>query len=75
MRLINGLAVSRGLTGMPYAGFGVSDAARELRMGWRLVPAAGGGFAFTLDATRRESGSGADPETEHRIGLGVTASW
>ena len=70
-----GLPVPGGFTGTPHVGFGVSDAAREVRMGWRLAPAASGGFAFTLDATRRESGSGADPETEHRIGLGVTASW
>ena len=62
-------------TGTPYAEFGLSDAARELRMGCRLAPAGGRGFTFLLDATRHESAGGVDPETEHRVGFGVTASW
>ena len=74
-----GLPVSGGLTGTPYAGFGVSDAAREVRMGWRLAPAGGGGFTFSLDAVRREGAgavdAGAEPAAEHRVGFGVTASW
>ena len=74
-----GLAVPGGLTGTPYAGFGVSDAAREVRLGWRLIPAGGGSFAFTLDAVRREgaggAAAGAEPAAEHRVGFGVTASW
>ena len=69
-----GLAVAGGFTGTPNVGFGVSDAAREVRMGWRLTPAAGG-FELNLDAVRRESAGGADPDTEHRIGVGVTATW
>ena len=73
-----GLAVSGGLTGTPHVGFGLSETAREVRLGWRLNPAGGGGFAFTLDAARREvvndpgpgSGTGSP---EHRVGFGITA--
>ena len=68
-----GLAVSGGFTGTPHVGLGLSDTARELRLGWRLSPAGGGGFELHLDAARTESG--VDPETEHRVGLGVTARW
>ena len=54
-----------GFTGTPNVGMGLSDTARELRLGWRLSPADGGDFEFHLDAARREavndpgSGSGA----------------
>ena len=68
-----GLAVSGGFTGTPHVGLGLSDAARELRMGWRLAPADGGDFELNLDAARRESE--VDSETEHRVGVGVTAHW
>ena len=68
-----GLAMSGGFTGTPHVGLGLSDTARELRLGWRLSPAVGGGFELHLDAARTESG--VDPETEHRVGLGVTARW
>ena len=59
-----------GFTGTPNVGFGLSDTAREVRMGWRLTPARGGDFEVNLDLTRREanddgSGSGA----EHAVGL------
>ncbi len=42
-------------TGTPDAGFGLSGAARDYRIGWRLTPAASGGpgFEVNLDATRR----------------------
>ena len=47
-----GLAVfGGGFTGTPNVGFGLSDTAREVRMGWRLTPARGSG-----------SGSGDLPE-------------
>ena len=45
-----------GFTGTPNVGFGVSDTARDYRLGWRLTPAASGdtGFEVSLDAMRRE---------------------
>ena len=44
-------------TGTPNLGFGLSDAAREYRIGWRLTSVVRGdpGFEVNLDATRRES--------------------
>ena len=67
-------------TGTPNVGFGLSDTAREVRMGWRLSPAGGGGFELNLDAARREAvndpgpGSGAG-SAEHRIGASLIARW
>ena len=61
-----------GFTGTPNVGLGLSDTARELRMGWRLSPAGGGGFELNLDAARRDS---AGDTPEHLIGIGVTARW
>ena len=63
-----------GFTGTPNAGFGLSETAREFRLGWRLNPAAAsaGGFEFRLDAARRD-GDGAAPE--HWVGFGVTSRW
>ena len=66
-----------GFTGTPHVGFGLSDTARELRMGWRLSSAtkgAAGGFELSLDAVRREAGNDDGPP-EHRIGFGLTARW
>ena len=63
-----------GFTGTPNVGMGLSDTARELRLGWRLAPAGGGGFELNLDAVRREAAND-DTPPEHRIGLGVTARW
>ena len=68
-----GMAVSGGLLGTPHVGLGLSDAARELRLGWRLSPADGGRFAVHLDAARREAVD--DDAPEHRIGVGVSAHW
>ena len=61
-----------GFTGTPNVGMGLSDTARELRMGWRLAPADGGDFEFHLDAARRDS---AGDVPEHRFGVGLTARW
>ncbi len=61
-----------GFTGTPHVGMGLSDTARELRLGWRLAPAGGGGFELHLDAVRRD---GAGDVPEHRIGFGLTARW
>ena len=61
-----------GFTGTPNVGMGLSDTARELRLGWRLAPAGGGDFELHLDAARRDS---AGDVPEHRIGFGLTARW
>ena len=70
-----GLALSGGLTGTPYVGFGLSETAREARMGWRLNRADGGAFGVHLDAARSDSGIEGAPETEHRIGARFTTHW
>ena len=64
-----------GFTGTPNVGLGLSDTARDYRLGWRLTPAAGGdtGFALSLDATRRESV--ADGGAEHGVMLRARTSW
>ena len=64
-----------GFTGTPNVGLGLSDTAREVRLGWRLTPAAGGdtGFELSLDATRRESAG--DGDTEHGVMLRARTSW
>ncbi len=56
-----------GFIGTPNVGFGLSDTAREFRMGWRLrsaVKGDDGGFEISLNA-----------EADHRIGVGITARW
>ena len=74
MELGYGLAAfGGGFTGTPHVGLGLSDTAREVRMGWRLSPAGAGGFELHLDAARRD---GEDDDTpEHRVGFGISASW
>ena len=66
-------AFGGGFTGTPNLGFGLSDGAREVRIGWRLTPAAQdpSGFELNLDATRRESADDTAPEHAVRLGLGV----
>ena len=69
-----GMAVfGGGFTGTPNVGLGLSDTARELRMGWRMNAASGcgGGFELNLDVTRREGDAGA----EHGIGVRATTRW
>ena len=63
-----------GFTGTPNLGFGLSDSARDLRLGWRLTPAAPGhsGFQVNLDATRREA---ANAHAEHGLMLRGTIRW
>ena len=61
-------------TGTPHVGFGFSEAARELRMGWRLAPTmAGGGPELNLDAVRREATDGT--EAEHGVMLRSAVRW
>lgn len=57
-------------TGTPNVGFGLPEAARKVRIGWRLDLAApdASGFELRLDATRREAVDGAVPP-EHGVML------
>ena len=63
-------------TGTPNVGFGMSDTAREYRMGWRLTSAVLGdpGFEVNLDATRREPAND-NGETEHGVMLRSLIKW
>ena len=62
-------------TGTPNVGFGMSEAAREYRMGWRLTSAVLGdpGFEVSLDATRREAAN--DNDAEHGVMLRSLFRW
>ena len=64
-----------GFTGTPNVGFGLSDTAREYRMGWRLTSAVTGdpGFEVSLDATRREAAN--DNDAEHGVMLRSLVRW
>ena len=64
----------------PELGFGLSEAARDYRLGWRLSRGAGAGsLDLSLEATRREAvngngaGHGASVEPEHTVGLRIEA--
>ena len=63
-------------TGTPNVGFGLSDTAREYRMGWRLTSAVRGdpGFEVSLDATRREAVNHNGP-AEHGVMLRSMIRW
>ena len=65
-----------GFTGTPNLGFGLSDTAREYRMGWRLTSALRGdpGFEVSLDATRREAANANEPP-EHGVMLRGAIRW
>ena len=70
-----GMAVyGGGFTGTPNVGLGVSDTARDYRLGWRLTPAVSGdtGFEVSLDAMRREA---ADDAAEHAVMLRGRMRW
>ncbi len=72
-----GLALFGGrFTGTPNVGFGLSDAAREYRIGWRLDSAVAGdpGFEVNLDAMRREAANGDEP-AEHGVMLRSLVRW
>ena len=66
-------------TGTPNLGFGLSDSAREYRIGWRLTSAIEGdpGFEVNLDAMRRESANdnGADVPVDHGVMLRAAIRW
>ena len=61
-------------TGTPNIGFGLSDNARDYRLGWRLTSAVPGdpGFEVSLDATRRET---ANDNAEHGAMLRAVIRW
>ena len=63
-----------GFTGTPHLGFGLSDTARDYRVGWRLTSARRGdpGFEIGLDATRSEA---ANADAEHGIALRGVIRW
>ena len=64
-----------GFTGTPNVGFGMSEAARDYRIGWRLTPAApsASGFEVNLDAVRREPAN--DNAAEHGVMLRSLLRW
>ena len=63
-------------TGTPNVGFGLSDSARDWRIGWRQTSAFGGagGFEASLDATRREPADG-NEAPEHGVMLRGAVRW
>ena len=62
-------------TGTPNVGFGMSEMARDWRIGWRLTPAAPNvsGFEVSLDAVRREPAN--DNGAEHGVMLRSLLHW
>ena len=62
-------------TGTPNVGFGLSDTAREVRMGWRLTPADRRDFGLNLDLTRRETANDAGTLVEHGMMLNGAIRW
>ena len=68
------MALPGGFTGTPSLGYGMSDGARDWRIGWRLAPAPGGtGFEVNLDAVRREAAN--DNDAEHGVMLRSLMRW
>ena len=64
-----------GFTGTPNVGFGMSEAARDYRIGWRLTPAvpSASGFEVNLDAVRREPAN--DNEVDNAVVLRGAIAW
>ena len=69
-------AFGGGFTGTPNAGFGISENARDWRVGWRLGPAGGLAldFELSLDATRREPANDDGPP-EQEVMLRAAIRW
>ena len=63
-------------TGTPEIGFGLSEAGRDYRLGWRLTRAGSGAgsLEFSLEARRRERANDNTPP-EHGTGFWATARW
>ena len=74
-----GLELPGGFTGTPNVGFGLSDTARDWRVGWRLTSVVpnDSDFEVSLDATRREpvGGNGAGAPVEHGVMLRGAVRW
>ncbi len=76
-------AFGGGFTGTPNLGFGLSESARDWRIGWKLGPADARplDFQLSLEATRREpandpgSGSAAGSGPEHGVMLRGSVRW
>ena len=64
-------------TGTPNVGFGLSDAARDWRIGWRRTSAVSGdsGLEVNLDATRRDVAHDGDKPAEHAVMLTGVVRW
>ena len=64
-------------TGTPNVGFGLSDTAREYRLGWRLTSAIRNdpGFEVSLDATRTEPANDNGAAPEHGVMLRGAIRW
>ena len=66
-------------TWIPEVGVGVSETARDYRLGWRLVRVARGSASavgrleLSLEAMRRESASDAAAGPEHAVGMRLTS--
>ena len=69
-------AFGGGFTGTPNLGFGLSEHARDWRIGWRLTPAGAraAGFEVSLDATRSEPANADDPPV-HGVMLRSALRW
>ena len=65
-----------GFTGTPNLGLGLSESARQYRLGWKLAPAGGRALDFevSLDATRREPAN-EDAAPEHGVMLRGSVRW
>ncbi len=63
-------------TGTPNVAFGLSDNARDYRIGWRLTSAIEGdpGFEVNLDATRKEAAN-SNELPEHGLMLRAAIKW
>ena len=62
-------------TGTPWAGFGLSEGARDWRLGWRLSPAGrhASYLRFGIEAQRRESAD--DDSSVHSLRMNAAARW
>ena len=64
-------------TATPELGVALSDAAREVRLGWRFTRggAGDGSLDLSVEAARRESANdtGAGVEPEHTVGMRIEA--
>ena len=60
-------------TDTPELGLGISDAGRELRLGWRLAERVSAGLAFELglEGTRHESTGAGGGDAEHGVVAGT----